>query len=408
MHDPTIMKQRIDLLQTNSGRSVLAAFLYFSEGAPIGFIWWALPVLLRNEGADIITISSISSLLILPWMLKFLWAPLIDIFRSAKWGFKMWIAAAQILMALTLFPLISSDPSSAISLWITLLLIHSIAASLQDAAVDALIINTAIRTEKGIINAYMQAGMLGGRGLFGGLSLVVAANFGISTVIIALMISISISLLLLLFVKEPPLEVRKNFSGFRKNVAHAFSIKNTWIAIFFALTGAAAFESAGGLSGAFLTDHRISQQTIGYFFGLPVVIAMLAGGFVGGKISDIFPRKKSVAWFCTGIIIIVLLIAALHHFLLSPTPVVLLFAYGFLYFLIGAFTSASYALFMDVTDPRLGATQFSTYMAATNACESWTVWLSGIIVSTSGYSNAFILMCAVSFLGILILQKIRI
>jgi N-acyl-L-homoserine lactone synthetase len=67
----------------------------------------------------------------------------------------------------------------------------------------------------------------------------------------------------------------------------------------------------------------------------------------------------------------------------------------------------SYALFMDLTDPRLGATQFSAYMAATNGCESWSVWTSGRIVAAQGYPSAFLVMSAVSLLALPLLAVMR-
>jgi len=63
-----------------------------------------------------------------------------------------------------------------------------------------------------------------------------------------------------------------------------------------------------------------------------------------------------------------------------------------LYVAIGLFTASSYALFMDLTDPRLGATQFSAYMGATNACESWSAVLGGRLIASSGYPAAFAVM----------------
>ena len=38
------------MLATPGGRRLLFAALYFSEGAPIGFIWWALPTRLASGG----------------------------------------------------------------------------------------------------------------------------------------------------------------------------------------------------------------------------------------------------------------------------------------------------------------------------------------------------------------------
>ena len=41
------------MLSSVGRRRLLFASLYFSEGAPIGYLWWALPTKLRAAGADI-------------------------------------------------------------------------------------------------------------------------------------------------------------------------------------------------------------------------------------------------------------------------------------------------------------------------------------------------------------------
>jgi len=61
-----------------------------------------------------------------------------------------------------------------------------------------------------------------------------------------------------------------------------------------------------------------------------------------------------------------------------------------LYFGIGLFTAASYAFFMDITEPRLAATQFSAFMGATNLCESWSAFTIGRMIALFGYPAAFI------------------
>jgi MFS transporter, PAT family, beta-lactamase induction signal transducer AmpG len=63
---------------------------------------------------------------------------------------------------------------------------------------------------------------------------------------------------------------------------------------------------------------------------------------------------------------------------------------------VGAFTAASYALFMNLTDPRLGGTQFSTFMAATNGCESWSAAAGGRLAAGPGYPAAFVVLSGVS------------
>ena len=60
---------------------------------------------------------------------------------------------------------------------------------------------------------------------------------------------------------------------------------------------------------------------------------------------------------------------------------------------------------MRATDPKLGATQFSTYMAATNGCESWVVSIAGSIAAFGNYSIAFIAMCGMSVLSLIFLRE---
>jgi len=44
---------RLSLLDHPRGRLVVFTVLYASEGAPIGFIWWALPTLLRSSDVPV-------------------------------------------------------------------------------------------------------------------------------------------------------------------------------------------------------------------------------------------------------------------------------------------------------------------------------------------------------------------
>jgi MFS family permease len=398
----------MNMLETKSGRSILATALYLTEGAPIGFIWWAMPTLLRNEGIKIESITLLTAILVFPWVFKFLWAPLIDSFRDEKRGYKFWILISQTMMGLFLLPLIFIQPQNNFYLWGSLLFLHSIFAATQDVSIDALVINVVVKNERGKINGFMNAGMLIGRSIFGGVTLIIAASIGLEYVIILLIITIFSTMFLLVFVKEPKVieKTQNQFKIFKQNFVLSFREKNTWFAILFALTAAAAFESAGALAGPFLTDLNIKTESIGVLFAFPVVAAMLIGGIIGGYISDKFERKKMVTIFLIGFVVCVLIISAynlsggiLHFFYFS--------LFTLMYFFVGLFTASSYALFMDLTNPKIGGTQFSTYMAATNGCEAWAVWLAGIITAGYGYSQAFIFMCFISLLSILLLRIIK-
>ena len=400
----------MNLLESKPGRIFLVTILYLTEGAPIGFIWWAMPTLLRQQNVAIESITSLTAILILPWIFKFVWAPLVDSLRNEKRGYRFWILISQFLMGIALVPLIFISPQDNFSVWGIFLFFHSFAAATQDVSIDALVINVIAKNERGKLNGFMNAGMLIGRSLFGGGTLILAYELGLHYMIELLIMIIFLVMLVLILVKEPvSINRSKNqLEIFTKNFALSFKSKNTWLAILFALTSAAAFEVAGGLAGPLLTDLKVNQDTIGLFFALPVVIAMFIGGLIGGYISDKVNRKTAVQIFLSGFVFAVLILSFYIFAKTNLNELVFLSAYTVMYFFVGLFTASSYALFMDLTNPKIGGTQFSTYMAATNGCEAWTVWSAGFIVASYGYSPAFILMSLASLISLLVLKKIKI
>lgn len=399
----------MNLLENKAGRSLAVFGFYFAEGVPIGFIWWALPTLMRQQQVSVEAIGSFTALLTLPWVFKFLWAPLIDIFRTARFGFVKWIAMSQTLMCLSLVPLLFIPLNENIITWGVCLFLHSLFAATQDVSVDALVINLSVSKEKGTLNGFMQAGMLLGRSLFGGVVLIFAEQIGLHLVAALMIMSILITMSLLLIIREPPAAIKKDssFRYYRQRLLSAFIHKNTWYCIGFALTAAAAFEAAGAFAGPFFTDRGIAAQQVGFFFTAPVVAAMLLGGLAGGYLSDHIHRKRAVGIYLGAVIVMVATIAMSEIVNPDMANRIHFYLYTGMYLFTGMFTAASYALFMEMTDPELGATQFSSFMAATNGCEAWVLFSTGIVVANHGYSVAFLIMCMVSVLGLLLLNKVQ-
>ncbi|HBQ13247.1 MAG TPA: hypothetical protein DEF51_19595, partial [Myxococcales bacterium] len=106
------------------------ALLYFAEGAPIGFIWWTLPTLLRGAGVEVDAITTLTAWVTIPWALKFAWAPLVDTLTSPRFTLRGWIVTAQLAMAASLAPLLFlSDPADALAPLTLFLVLHAFAAA---------------------------------------------------------------------------------------------------------------------------------------------------------------------------------------------------------------------------------------------------------------------------------------
>ncbi len=387
---------RWDLLATPWRRRALFATLYFAEGAPIGFIWWYLPTRLRIAGVPVDRITQLTALLVLPWTLKFVWAPLLD--GSRRWGasYRGWAIVAQIAMALALAPLLVLDPATHFGAIVACLLAHSFAAATQDVAIDGLAISTTPEGQRGSLNGWMQAGMLLGRSLFGGVALMVAAKLHPRAVPVGLLVAILGTLSLLLVAHEPVAAGGRAGHGLGAALATALRRRTTWLGLLFALLAGAGFEAVGAVAGPFLVDRGQSAEAIGAFLAFPAIVATVGGGFLGGAFADRAGRARAAATTLALLAGAIFALAALPGAGARATFALL----GVIYLGIGGFTATSYALFMDLTDPRLGATQFSSFMAATNACEAWAGFAVGLLVVRVGYAPAFGLLAAASLVGL--------
>ena len=83
--------------------------LYFAEGLPYFIVNTISVVILKDLGMDNARLALLTSLIGLPWLVKPLWSPFVDIFKSKRW----WIVTMQtwmlILFVITGFASASHD-----------------------------------------------------------------------------------------------------------------------------------------------------------------------------------------------------------------------------------------------------------------------------------------------------------
>ncbi len=403
----------LNLYATRNGRRVLFGLLYFCEGAPIGFVWWALPVLLRRGGVSKEAIGALTSLLVLPWALKFLWAPLVDVLRGPRFGFRGWIAVGQIGMLATLAPLLWIDLGKDLDLLLVLLVCHACAAATQDVAIDALAVRTP-PAEHGSLNGWMQFGMLLARGMFGGWVVGMREHWGDEGIVVFLMLTILALMPLHLVYRAPPEPAQDNGSErwreFGTRLRRVLELPSTWAVLAFAATSGVAFETIGSLAGPVLVDSGFDDQAVASFFGVNTVVGLAGGALLGGWISDRLGRQLTVAVASLVLSALGVALATVMRDVLAPTPdaqVAIESLLTAVYCGAGVFTAASYALFMDATDPRLGATQFSAFMGATNACESWSGRLGGWLATREGTPVAFLVAAVAGIVVLPLLGLVR-
>ena len=118
---------------------IMIGALYFSQGVPLGVAMEALPTLLRRDGAPLHALAWLP-LVGLPWVLKFLWAPMVDNhWRPAAGRRRSWILPMQCVVLACLVAVAAFGISSASAAWVVgLMALASLASATQDIATDGL------------------------------------------------------------------------------------------------------------------------------------------------------------------------------------------------------------------------------------------------------------------------------
>jgi MFS transporter (putative signal transducer) len=248
----------------------------------------------------------------------------------------------------------------------------------------------------------MQAGMLAGRGAFGGGALLLAAHWGPSAAPL-LLACVVLAVLTVVIVGVPAAAgaapVARPFAAVREALGVVLRLSVTWRALAFAAVAAAGFEAAGAVAGPYLLDRGLSVAEVGARFELPKVVAMAVGALIGGRLCARWGAGRATFRFQAATALCVLAVAGIDAAGAGGGAATLAGLLA-LYLAIGAFTAASYTLLMNLTAPRLAATQFSAYMGATNGCEAWATLAVGRLLPAWGYAAALAALAAVSLLAL--------
>jgi PAT family beta-lactamase induction signal transducer AmpG len=133
------------------------AFLYFSEGFPLGVFYELFPVYFRQQGVDLRSIGMLS-LLGLAWTLKFLWAPAVDHYRHHR----IWMATVNLAMGGVL---LFFSALAGFGPWVWAAIgVFTVLSATNDVAIDGYTIELLERDELGLANgvriALYRVGML--------------------------------------------------------------------------------------------------------------------------------------------------------------------------------------------------------------------------------------------------------
>lgn len=177
--------------------------LYFAQAIPSSFFGTALPVVMRKSGASLGSISLVYVLL-LPWGLKFLWAPYVDRYGSRRLGhYTSWIVPMQLASIATVAWIASIDPIRDIGMLFILGAAFSLFAATQDIGADALAVRMLPAGKRATGSSTIMIGGLAGSFLGSGALLMLYERIGWFEAVWLVGAAMFVPLLFLLAIREP-------------------------------------------------------------------------------------------------------------------------------------------------------------------------------------------------------------
>lgn len=180
-----MLMQKNQAEATNRGLSFLLnphtlplVFLGFSSGLPLALSGGTLQAWFAAENISIVTIGFLS-LTGLPYLYKFLWAPLLDRFVPPFLGRRRgWILIMQLLLAVAIAAMGFGQPHSHGMLLAGLALTVAFFSATQDISIDAYRTDVLKPEERGVGSAFFVMGYRIAMIISGGVALIVADHYG--------------------------------------------------------------------------------------------------------------------------------------------------------------------------------------------------------------------------------------
>lgn len=402
--------------------------LYFAEGIPYFLVNVVSVTMFKRLGMGNAELAMTTSLLYLPWVIKPLWSPVVDVFRTKRW----WILAMQALMVLCFSGIALSLPARTgrpVGAFVPALIIFYVSAMLSathDIAADGYYMLALDDHSQslfvGIRSTFYRIASVFGQGVLVVLAGVLETRYGDIPQAWKMTLLLSSAILLLIFLWHLfslPAERENKNAGGGRDILRAFSTffrkPGVWLAVTFMLL----YRLPEALSVKMLTPFMLdsisdgglglSTAQSGLVYGTVGVIALTVGGILGGVYSarkglrkSLWPMALSLALPCS---------VYLYMAIDQPADISIIyccvaldqFGYGFgftaymlymMYFSKGEFSTSHYAV-------------CTAFMALSMMVPGF---FAGMLQETLGYIGFFILVmiCCIATIAVTAILPSRI
>lgn len=330
--------------------------LYVGQSIIGGLTFLALPSVLRERGLPLDQIG-LTYLAVLPWALKFLWAPAIERYRLPASGparSRAIVLATTLVSVLGLVAVGLIGPVAFIPL-ISVFVLIAFAAATGDIACDGHAVETLAQAHHGWGNAAQVGGAYLGSALGSGLFLVLVARLDWQLASFAMAGLLLLLALPFLLSPAPAAPARRTHQPSLKQALHRPQMRS---GLLLAAIYVPAQKWGVAMLGPYLVDSGLDLATIGLVNGLGGLAVGFGSALAGGMLVRLLGAR--------AVLVLALLLQALALAGLGyaawrglPQPLVLALALASSSGIMALGFVALYARFMALSDPRQAGVDFT-------------------------------------------------
>lgn len=395
-------------------------FLGFSSGLPLALTASTLSIWLTEAGVDKTTIG-LFAIVATPYALKFLWAPLIDMFPlpyfTRIFGRRSgWMILAQLMLVNFTILLGFTDPWQ--HPWQTAILAFclSFASATQDIIIDAYRVEILDKDEQGAGAAMIVFGYRVGMLISGAGALFLAEYYSWSVVYFLMALCVTVGIITILFAGEPEilrpsavkLKHEKAIEWLRRIIISPFADfthRHGWLLILlFVIFFKFGDALAGVMTNTFFIEVGFSKADIATIIKLYGFAATLAGSFIGGVLVYRLGLVKSL-WIGGTFQMLSNLLFALQA-VVGYDKELLAITIGFENFSSGIGTAAFVAYLSSLCNISYTATQYALLSSLSSIGRTWLSASAGYLSVQLDWTYFFILTTFAAIPGLIFLSML--
>jgi len=339
----------------------------------------------------------------LPWILKFLWAPLVDRTSSKARHYKKWIILSELFYAVIIIGIGFLNLQTDFRLIVILMVVAFIASATQDIATDAYAIFILKRSERSLGNSMQSAGSFSGALLGTGVLLIAYYYFGWKTLLFLLAVFVLFAIVPLILYRKQAAEIREKTKE-RITIADIyrfFRVKGMHKRVLILMFYYSGIIGILAMLKPYMVDLGYSVKQIGFMSGIVGTSVAAISAFISGYIIKIIGRLSSAFLFA-----FINLLAALYFVFISAGTPGLTALYIGICLVWGAYglsTVVIYTTSMDIVRKGSEGTDFTVQIVITHLSGMLIAIFSGKAGDLLGYTGLFSLEAALALTSVLVL-----